>query len=310
MNNRLPSTARLLAAAFAAVALTLPAAAGPANSNGKGHDNHKGNGYGHDKHGCTANDHGDCDDATDNIQLTGIIRDFEVDHPDFETYPGTYNKVLPTLGPDGKPRLDLEYLSWSHSKGKQSVTSAETFAQWFNDTPGVNMTMPYTIVLQPHDKKDNVYWFAREKQMKGDKAYFFPIDNQGFGLTYDKPGHKLKWEKGGKHNFHFTYELETEFTYTDPAQRDYDLEFTFTGDDDVFVFINNKLAIDLGGVHAQQSASIDLDKKRKDLGLEVGGTYTLKVFFAERHTSESNFRIETTMKLKSVPPTVVSPLFD
>ncbi|MEM1097498.1 MAG: fibro-slime domain-containing protein [Planctomycetota bacterium] len=286
MTRRLPATAKLFAAAFSTAAMCLPFGLS-AHATGSGASE---------------------DDGT--IQLTGIIRDFEVDHPDFETFPGTYNKVLTTLGYDAKPRLDLDYLSWSHSSGKQSVTSEATFAQWFNDTPEVNMSMPHTIVLQPHDTKENVFWFAREKQMSGDLKYFFPIDDKGFGKSYAKNGHRLRWASEGKHNFHFTYELETEFTYTDPAERDYALEFKFTGDDDVWVFINNQLVIDLGGVHSQKSASVNVDDIASDLSLEHLGTYTLKVFFAERHTSESNFRIETTMKLKEVPPTVVSPLFD
>ncbi|MEM9753318.1 MAG: fibro-slime domain-containing protein [Planctomycetota bacterium] len=248
------------------------------------------------------------DDET--ILLTGTIRDFEVDHPDFETYPGTYNKVEERLGYDGKPRLDMDYFKSTKNTRKQSVTSPQSFADWFNDVPGVNLNMPHTIELQPHDSKPNVFWFAREKQMSGDKKYFFPIDDKGFGKSEHKGKYKLRWASPGKHNFHFTYELETEFTYTDPAERDYALEFKFTGDDDVWVFINNQLVIDLGGVHSQKSASVNVDQIAEELGLKHLGTYPLKVFFAERHTSESNFRIETTMKLKEVPPTVTSPLFD
>ncbi len=37
---------------------------------------------------------------------------------------------------------------------------------------------------------------------------------------------------------------------------------------------------------------------------------TLNFFFAERHTTESNFRIDTSMNLVEVPPTTVSPLYD
>ncbi len=250
------------------------------------------------------------DEMPDSIVLTGIIRDFEVDHPDFETYPGTRNRVTQILGADGNPVLDMDYWNQTKNTSEQSVYSAESFAQWFTDVPGVNMSLPYSITLEPHPEKPDVYWFAREKQMHGDKKYFFPIDQQGFGLTYSKPGHNLRWAGEGVHNFHFTYELETQFTYLDPEERDYAMVFDFTGDDDVFVYINNRLAVDLGGVHSQQSASVNLDEQAQALGLEVGETYTLKLFFAERHTSESNFRIETTLQLVEVEPTTVSPLYD
>ena len=59
------------------------------------------------------------------------------------------------------------------------------------------------------------------------------------------------------HNYHFTFEIHAEFTYEGGEV------FTFTGDDDLFTFINDKLAIDLGGVHGPQSDTIDLDQRRR-----------------------------------------------
>jgi fibro-slime domain-containing protein len=72
--------------------------------------------------------------------------------------------------------------------------------------------------------------------------------------------------------------------------------FTFRGDDDVFVFVNGKLALDLGGVHGAETDTIDFDAQAGALGITVGSTYSLDVFHAERHTVESNFRIETSIE--------------
>lgn len=240
----------------------------------------------------------------ESMTLTGVIRDFKVDHPDFETYPGsgTKNMVQEDLGADGKPLLNVDRCASLGWGSNSQVTSEETFNQWFRDVAGVNTSIPHAIELKRESRSSgDVYVFAMERP-----DYFFPIDEAGYGLSMSG----LKWAAPGTHNFHFTYELETRFTYTDPDERDSDFVFKFTGDDDVWVYINGKLAVDLGGVHSQQQASINLDEKAEYLGIEPGQDYQLKLFFAERHTSESNFRIETNFVLKPAKLPVISSLAD
>lgn len=110
-----------------------------------------------------------------------------------------------------------------------------------------------------------------------DNPVFFPIDEMGFG------------NEGLPHNFHFTTEVRTEVTYMGGET------FTFRGDDDLWMFINDQLVIDLGGTHVQLEGTVDLDGEADRIGLVLGETYPMAIFHAERHTSDSNFRIETNI---------------
>jgi len=110
---------------------------------------------------------------------------------------------------------------------------------------------------------------------------FFPLDGKGFGDDWYG------------HNFGFTLELNTKFTYESSQV------FSFRGDDDIWVFINNKLAIDLGGVHGPESASVSLNT----LSLTEGEDYNLDIFFAERHVVGSSLAFTTNIVLvPEIPP--------
>src|SRR5262249_49152086 len=164
------------------------------------------------------------------------------------------------LGPDSKP-------IFVGPNGRGAISSTASFNQWYNDDPTVNAKTTVPIVLGETAPGSGIYSFQTNA--------FFPIDGQLFG------------NQGRVHNYHFTLELHTNFIYRGGEV------FQFTGDDDIWVFINNHLVVDLGGVHSAASGSVNLDT----LGLTPGSTYAFDFFFAERHTTESSLVLTISIGL-------------
>lgn len=209
------------------------------------------------------------------IALAGTIRDFSDSHPDFERSPGEISAdesvfryaldrgiVSDRLGADNLP---------VYAGGSFSTTTEANFNQWFRNVDSVNQSLQYPIVLSKTES--GIYRYENRS--------FFPIDGLALG------------NEGRSHNYHFTYQITSEFTYSGGE------EFKFSGDDDVWVYLNGYKAIDIGGVHSRQDDSVALDDIAEAAGLEVGQTYSFNFFFAERHTTESNFIIETNIAFEA-----------
>lgn len=126
-----------------------------------------------------------------------------------------------------------------------------------------------------------------------DTGFFFPADTFRYLddlNTVPNPRYDIGTDgNGNEHNFYFTVEIDAQFQYV-KGQR-----FYFRGDDDVWVFIDNRLVVDLGGVHNPMEGSVNLDT----LGLTVGNTYSFKMFFCERNMPGSSFRMFTSIKLET-----------
>ncbi len=203
------------------------------------------------------------------IVLNATVRDFCssayatvqgcANHVDFDNngIKSVANAVKSTIGADRKPVFNASPSS--------VFSDATNFAQWYTDTPGINQTIGTTLTLNEKTPGSGLYEYVSNA--------YFPIDGRGWG------------NQGNSRNFHFTMELHTTFDYR-PGQT-----FDFTGDDDVWVFINDQRVLDLGGIHSATSQSVNLDS----LGLVAGENYEFDFFFAERHLTQSNLRIETSI---------------
>jgi fibro-slime domain-containing protein len=271
------------------------------------------------------------EEEPESITLTGVVRDFnerseDGGHPDFENRPdggfGLYGQnIAVDIGEDEKPvylgngrKVRRQYkdsggnpICWTlfdadlgdvlgrwGSYDSGGVESSSSYDMWFNDILGTNMSRTFDLKLDRSE--DGSYVFdSNESEWCQELDGFFPIENQLFGNSAPASG-------APNRNFHFTFELHTEFTY----QEDDNQVFTFRGDDDVWVFIDGKLVIDLGGVHGAESQTVDIDR----LGLNDGKSYRLCFFFAERHRTQSNFRIETNLQLDTVDLPTVTAAYD
>ena len=193
--------------------------------------------------------------------ILAVIRDFKSDHPDFEkAIASEEGLVEATLGADRKP-------VFAHAAATETVSGPESFDQWYRNVSEVNL--PFVL---------RVFFAPSMGTTSFQSSAFFPLDGEGFS------------DENNNHNFHFTTEIHTQFRYNGGEV------FNFTGDDDVWIFINNHLLVDLGGVHGAKSATVDMDQKATEVGIVTGQVYPFDMFQAERHTSESNFRADTNLE--------------
>lgn len=205
--------------------------------------------------------------------------------------------VKDTLGSDGLPQPAYS----SHEALKAAgidVTSqyvyGDNFYKWFHTTDRSQEIIGHKVTFQQQGKT-NTYKYGNRG--------VFPIDGEGIS---DKDETTIKYD--GR-NFHYTAHLQFAMRVGATGEE----KFEFVGDDDVWVFLNNRLVLDIGGLHEalkgyfviNQDGTITsytqsklesgkMTDKTFDIGLKRGDVVNLDFFYAERSTSESNMEITVT----------------
>jgi cysteine-rich repeat protein len=270
----------------------------------------------------------DCEDTPvvqDPLILPVVYRDFKAygetnGHPDFERYNGKVTGiVLPTLNAQGKPVHAP--INTTVTTNNDTPTTPDYFGMWYTDTPAYNKTIPSTLTFTTCDGTTNCAGPtgpAPAGAFQFSNLNYFPIDGQGWGNYAggaDCPA-PCYGHDGKPHNFHFTSEVRYWFEYRGGEQLD------FLGDDDLWVFINKRLAIDIGGVHGPIHGAVTLNgnpnapdpdptkdgkglvcdlvttdcnaRRTVDFGLVPHSVYEIVVFQAERRTQGSRYTLTLT----------------
>jgi fibro-slime domain-containing protein len=183
--------------------------------------------------------------------------------------------------------------------GSIPLKPTDNFYRWFHEVEGKSKKIQKSLKFTK---------IASETYQYGDASKsIFPLDSDATAQDFSSGDYSSQG-----HNFYFTMHMNAPFI----VKADGTEEFSFVGDDDVWVYLNGKLVLDIGGVHEKISGSFKINKESNgsisvtstvagktktitDIGLVKGDVATISFFYAERNTTVANCLI--TMKSMRIP---------
>lgn len=197
-----------------------------------------------------------------------------------------------------------------NDKGEKDDNGVE---YWYFDSADTTLAMRKDIASQNYylenvgkkqDWSKNVNSASADQKTHG----FFPFNETSTSC------------KASKYNYGFGTKLEFKFRLTDNGTvvgtdgKEHPIKFNFSGDDDVWVYVDGKLALDVGGAHGKVTGQIDFKNKKATVSktkksqnesskegeptvssVEIKGSnsdeHTLTMFYMERGMWESNMKV-------------------
>lgn len=183
----------------------------------------------------------------------------------------------------------------------------------FNDDTGVDYWC--------FDSKDTTLYLKQDSGQNSDSKYFLQSTNnrgssENVNASSDKQGQYgyfpfNETAPGGvasTYNYGFGTKLQMDFTLTDDGMVETNkigednkkvktnIKFFFSGDDDVWVFIDGKLALDVGGAHGKVSGLLEFGESKKDKNKNSVTAYVSKVKTGGTSGSDQDGKIVKTVK--------------
>ena len=196
-------------------------------------------------------------------------------------FDGTWEKVIPNTYVTGLNHL----FSYDSRTGTYSYDSDKNYAYY--DIDSGNTEKNFIVYERSKDKGEG----------KRHVASFMPYSS---------------WGENNKSQNKFAFGMMISFEFLQPKNgkiNGQDMVFSFSGDDDVWVFIDNKLVLDLGGVHDMATGSINFANGEVYVNKQSNPTlknvfksdsdtfadytsHSLKLFYMERGRGDSNCSIK------------------